>query len=80
MRKEVSFSRSGEGQRRSQTGQEVENNGDQHSRHGTADHGAITPDLGDGYAAAVTNFKFIANAVVTTEEAVEAMEQSGSDG
>ncbi len=38
---------------------------------------AITPDLGDGYAAAMTNFKFIANAVVTTEEAVEAMERSG---
>ncbi len=38
---------------------------------------AVTPDLGDGYAAAMTNFKFIANAVVTTEEAVEAMEQSG---
>ena len=39
---------------------------------------AITPDLGDGYAAAMTNFKFIANAVVTTEEAVEAMERSGN--
>ena len=38
---------------------------------GTA--GAITPDLGDGYAAALTNFKFIANAVVTTKGAVEAM-------
>ena len=38
---------------------------------------AITPDLGDGYAAAITNFKFIANAVVTTEEAVEAIAQSG---
>ncbi len=38
---------------------------------------AVTPDLGDGYAAAVTNFKFMANAVVTTEEAVEAMERSG---
>ena len=38
---------------------------------------AITPDLGDGYAAAMTNFKFIANAVVTTEEAVEAIKQSG---
>ena len=37
---------------------------------------AITPDLGDGYAAAMTNFKFIANAVVTTEEAVEAIKQS----
>ncbi len=38
---------------------------------------AITPELGDGYAAAMTNFRFIANAVVTTEEAVEAIEQSG---
>ena len=28
--------------------------------------------------AAMTNFKFIANAVVTTEEAVEAMERSGN--
>lgn len=34
---------------------------------------AITPDLGDGYAAAVTNFKFLANYVITTEEAVEAL-------
>ena len=34
---------------------------------------AITPELGDGYAAAVTNYGFIANAVVTTEEAVKAM-------
>ncbi len=39
---------------------------------------AVTPDLGDGYAAALTNFKFMANAVVTTEEAVEAMERSGN--
>ncbi len=38
---------------------------------------AITPELGDGYAAAMTNYRFIANAVVTTEEAVEAIEQSG---
>ncbi len=37
---------------------------------------AVTPDLGDGYAAAVTNFKFIANAVVTTEEAIEAINQA----
>ena len=37
---------------------------------------AITPDLGDGYAAAVTNFKFMANAVVTTEEAVAAINQA----
>jgi len=32
---------------------------------------AITEELGDGYAAALTNFGFIANAVVTTEEAVK---------
>ena len=38
---------------------------------------AITPDLGDGYAAAMTNYRFIANAVVTTEEAVEAIKRSG---
>ncbi|NOQ43833.1 MAG: isochorismatase family protein [Dehalococcoidia bacterium] len=34
---------------------------------------AKTPDLGDGYTSAVTNFKFLANAVVSTEEAVAAM-------
>lgn len=34
---------------------------------------AKTPDLGDGYAAAVANFGFLANAVVTTDEAVAAM-------
>ena len=34
---------------------------------------AKTPDLGDGYTTAVTNFKFLANAVVSTEEAVAAM-------
>ena len=34
---------------------------------------AITPELGDGYAAAVTNYGFIANAVVSTEEAVQSM-------
>lgn len=28
------------------------------------------PELGDGYAAAITNFNYVANAVVTTEEAV----------
>ena len=33
----------------------------------------ITPELGDGYASAVTNYGFIANAVVTTEEAVQSM-------
>lgn len=30
------------------------------------------PDLGDGYATAVTNFGFIANALLTTDEAVSA--------
>lgn len=34
---------------------------------------AITPELGDGYQAALVNYVFIANAVVTTEEAVGAM-------
>jgi nicotinamidase-related amidase len=31
------------------------------------------PELGDGYATALTNFGFLANAVVTTEEAVQAI-------
>lgn len=34
---------------------------------------ARTPELGDGYAAALTNFKFIANGVMNTEQAVAAM-------
>ena len=34
---------------------------------------AITPELGDGYAAAMTNFRFLANAVVDTKGAVAAM-------
>ena len=34
---------------------------------------ARTPDLGDGYAAALTNFAFIANGVITTDEAIAAM-------
>ncbi len=34
---------------------------------------AISPELGDGYAAALTNYGFIANAVVTTDEAVAAI-------
>ncbi len=34
---------------------------------------AVTPDLGNGYEAAVVNFGFIANAVVTTEEALAAI-------
>ena len=29
------------------------------------------PELGDGYAAALTNFRYIANAVVTTDDAVK---------
>ncbi|MFQ5605461.1 MAG: cysteine hydrolase [bacterium] len=36
---------------------------------------AVIPD-GDGYAAALVNFRFIANAVWTTEEAVEAIKQA----
>lgn len=35
--------------------------------------GAKHPDLGDGYAAAVVNFGFIASAVVTTDEIVASM-------
>lgn len=31
------------------------------------------PELGDGYSTALTNFGFIANAVLTTEEAVKAL-------
>ena len=34
---------------------------------------AIHPELGDGYQSALTNFRFIANAVMSTEEAVSAM-------
>lgn len=30
------------------------------------------PELGDGYAAALTNFRYIAGAVLTTEETVTA--------
>lgn len=37
---------------------------------------AVTKELGDGYKAALTNFGFMANAVWTTEEAVEAMNES----
>lgn len=35
--------------------------------------GAVTPELGDGYASALVNFGFLANHTVTTEEAVQAM-------
>lgn len=38
---------------------------------------ARTPELGDGYATALTNFGFLANAVVTTEEAVAAIVGAG---
>ncbi len=38
---------------------------------------AITPELGDGYAAAVTNYGFIANEVLITEEAVEVLGGAG---
>ena len=36
------------------------------------------PELGDGYASAVTNFGFIANAVTTTADVVKAMGNGGS--
>ncbi len=35
--------------------------------------GANLPDLGDGYAAALTNYRYIAGAVLTTEQATEWM-------
>ncbi len=35
--------------------------------------GARHPDLGDGYQAALVNFGYLANAVLTTDEAVKAM-------
>lgn len=39
---------------------------------------AKTPELGDGYAAATTNFDFLANGVLSTTEAVEAMAVSAA--
>ena len=39
---------------------------------------AVTPELGDGYAAAITNFGFLANAVVSTEQAVAAIAKTAS--
>jgi nicotinamidase-related amidase len=36
--------------------------------------GARHPELGDGYQAALTNFGYMANAVLTTDETVKAME------
>jgi len=38
--------------------------------------GAQTPELGDGYASALTNFGFLANDVWTTEKAEEAIRQA----
>lgn len=38
--------------------------------------GAKVPELGDGYAAGVTNFKYIAEEVVTTVEAVKSIKHS----
>ena len=35
--------------------------------------GAVTPELGDGYASALVNFGFLANHTMTTEEAVQAI-------
>jgi nicotinamidase-related amidase len=40
-------------------------------KDGTA--AAKTPELGDGYASALTNFGFLANAVVSTQDVVQAM-------
>ena len=34
---------------------------------------AVTPELGDGYAAALTNYGFMANDVISTEEAMEVL-------
>ncbi len=36
------------------------------------------PELGDGYKAALVNFGFIANAVLSTDDAVKAMEASAA--
>ncbi|MCG8379151.1 MAG: cysteine hydrolase [Proteobacteria bacterium] len=36
---------------------------------------AVTPELGDGYKTALVNFGFMANDVITTEEAVNRMNQ-----
>lgn len=38
--------------------------------------GAITPDLGDGYEASMVNFRFIANAVMTTKEVLASIHAS----
>ena len=34
---------------------------------------AIHPELGNGYESALTNFKFMASAVLTTDEAVSGL-------
>lgn len=39
---------------------------------------AKTPELGDGYAAALINFKFIANAVIDTKTAVASMAKASN--
>ena len=36
------------------------------------------PELGDGYEAAIINFRFLANAVVSTDEAVALMTNSAN--
>jgi nicotinamidase-related amidase len=36
---------------------------------------AISPELGDGYQSALINYGFIANAVITTEQAVQLMKE-----
>nr|WP_277612406.1 isochorismatase family protein [Cryobacterium lyxosi] len=38
------------------------------------------PELGDGYAAALTNFNYIAGVVLTTERAIEMLESAVSVG
>jgi len=38
------------------------------------------PELGDGYATAITNFGFIANAVITTDEALTALRSGAAVG
>jgi nicotinamidase-related amidase len=47
-------------------------------KDGTA--AAVTAELGDGYAAALTNFGFLANAVITTKDAVAAISQAARTG
>ena len=45
-------------------------------KDGTA--GARHPELGDGYESALVNFGYMANAVLSTDEVVDAMTSSGS--